>query len=137
MNTESYLRNMYTDFFGNESISINEEESQKLIDDNISFDEIDNLSISSESISLLKKIIAYMQKYHEGTEKIYIPFRLIIEANTDSITNDIINILSKASDVYNYTGNTTKTVSLYKSTSLDIDTGIINIFSPNNNSNNI
>ena len=69
MNTKNYFKDMYSDFFGVESlpkIEVKEKEDKGPQDTMASlFDKINNLTISDESKDLLKKIIEYMRKYHE------------------------------------------------------------------------
>ena len=87
MNTRSYFNDIYTDFFGVESLPKNEvkEKEDRGPQDTMAslFDKINNLSISSESMDLLKKIIEYMRKFNEKIETNYIPFRLVINVNNN------------------------------------------------------
>ena len=109
MNTKDYFKDMYTDFFGVESelnvIDVksesqtaknNHEEMTSL------FNKINTLYITDSSRDILKKIIEYMRKYQEGIEKQYIPFRLIINGNSNTIIEELVNILYESSKYYKY-----------------------------------
>ena len=119
MNTKDYFKNMYTDFYGvenNREIKPVKEES-KSEDELMSslFDEINNLLVTDESKDLLKKIIEYMRKYHEGIEKNYIPFRLIIETNNTNLNDELNSILSTAGYNFKYINSSNiEKLSLYK-----------------------
>lgn len=120
MNTKNYFKDMYSDFFGVESlpkIEVKEkEEENKGPQDTMAslFDKINTLSISSDSKDLLKKIIEYMRKYHEKIETNYIPFRLIIDANNDTTSNEISDILYEAGTYFDYIKDNKQNISLYK-----------------------
>ena len=117
---ENYFKDMYTDFFGIESlpkIDVKEEKDKGPRQEMASlFLKINNLMVSDESKELLKKIIEYMRKYHEGIETNYIPFRIIIETNTDTTTHEINDILYSAGKYFDYINNKQKVISLYKIT---------------------
>ena len=120
---ENYFKDIYTDFFGIESqipkIEVKEKEEKELGPQEYMaslFLKINNLSISDESKELLKKIIEYIRKYQEGIEKNYIPFRLIIETNTENTTNEITDILYSAGIYFNYIDKSQKKLSMYKIT---------------------
>ena len=133
MNTKNYFKDMYTDFFGVESlpkIEVKKEEDKGPQDTMASlFDKINNLTISSESRDLLKKIIEYMRKYHEKIETNYIPFRLVISVNNDLTINEISDILYEAGTYFDYIDKSETTISMYKLDKIEsIDGfGLINI----------
>ena len=71
---KDYFKDMYTDFFGIESlpkIEVKEKKEEVGPQEKMAslFAKIDNLYISDSSKDLLKKIIEYMRKYHEEIEK--------------------------------------------------------------------
>jgi len=133
MNTKNYFKDMYTDFFGVESlpkIEVKKEEDKGPQDTMASlFDKINKLSISSDSIDLLKKIIEYMRKYHEKIETNYIPFRLTISVNNDTISTEISDILYEAGTYFDYIDNKETTISMYKLDKVESisNFGLINI----------
>ena len=92
---KDYFKDMYTDFFEIESLpkkeikEITKESSADEVMQGL-FLKIDNLYIDSEAKKLLKKIITYMRKYHEGLEKKYIPFRLVINMTSNTLLYEII-----------------------------------------------
>ena len=135
---ENYFKDMYTDFFGIESlpkIEVKEKEEEMGPQTQMAslFEKINNLSISDESKDLLKKIIEYMRKYNEGIEKNYIPFRLVIETNTDSITEEIKDILYESGKYFKYIDGDKKKVSMYKITKEENykDSGLILLYDLN------
>ena len=65
---ENYMSDIYKDFFSKPLI----EDSKIEQDENIDLEQIDNLPITEESKTLLKRIIEYMQLYKEEKEKNYI-----------------------------------------------------------------
>ena len=134
---ENYFKDMYTDFFGIESlpkIEVKEKEEMGPQEEMASlFEKINNLSISDESKDLLKKIIEYMRKYNEGIEKNYIPFRLVIETNTDSTIDEIKDILYDSGKYFKYIEGNLKKVSMYKITKEENykDLGLVLIYDLN------
>jgi len=78
------------------------------------FDRINGLYLSEESKDLLKQMIEYMRKYKEGTEKNYIPYRVILTVNNKFTKDEVLDILNKASNHFNYIKEGYKTISLYK-----------------------
>ena len=119
MNTKNYFKDMYTDFFGVESLPKievkNEEENKGPQEKMVSlFDKVNELKISNESKELLKKIIEYMRKYKEKIEPNYIPFRLIINTNNFKLSDEIKDILYDAGIYFNYINQNKETISLYK-----------------------
>ena len=117
---ENYFKDIYTDFFGIESspkLEIKEEKEMGPQTEMASlFLKINNLTVSDESKDLLKKIIEYMRKYNEGIESYYIPFRLIINTNTESLIQEVNDILYSAGSYFKYISNKQKVISLYKIT---------------------
>lgn len=97
---KDYFKNIYTDFYGIESIS---KEELNLSDQDMSklIEQINSLYIDDESKNLFKNIIEYMRKYDEGIEKNYIPFRILIESNGEE-DKIISSILQQAAINYNY-----------------------------------
>ena len=98
---QDYFKDIYKDFFGIESlpkIEVNEKKEEVGPQDKMAslFLKIDNLFVSDDSKELLKKMIEYMRKYNEKIETNYIPFRLIIKSNTDTLVNDISSVLYSA-----------------------------------------
>ena len=117
MNTKDYFKDMYTDFFGVESLpKIEVKESNKGSQEEMAslFLKINNLYISDESKELLKKIIEYMRKYNEGIEKNYISFNILLKVNNDNISKVINNILYEGATYYKYIDNSKLDISLYK-----------------------
>ena len=135
MNTKNYFKDMYTDFFGVESlpkIEVKKEDITKGPDEFMAslFLDINNLMVSDEHKELLKKIIEYMRKYHEKIEPNYIPFRLIINSNNKDLITKITDILYESSKYFNYIYKLTKlNISMYKLDKLDnlYNYGLINI----------
>ena len=119
---EDYFKDIYKDFFGIESaptIEVKKEgESKTGSQEEMAslFLKIDALYINADAKELLKKIIEYMRKYHEDIEKNYIPFRLIIKTNNDTLVHNINDILYTAGTYFNYIKNKQKVLSLYKTT---------------------
>ena len=122
MNTKDYFKDMYTDFFGVESgprFSVKVIKDDKTIEDEKQeetnqeemtslINKINDLYITEESKSLLKKIIEYMRKYNEKIETQYVPLRLIINVNNNFLLEEITNILYESSKYYKYIDYTTK-----------------------------
>ena len=107
------LKDIYTDFYGVESENKKNEtvENQEMSD---FISKINDLYLTDESKNLFKNIIEYMRKYHEGIEKNYIPFRLLIESNGEE-DKIISSILHDASIKYNYLeDNSMKVYSFYR-----------------------
>ena len=130
MDTKNYFKDMYTDFFGVESlpkIEVKKEEENKGPQDFMAslFDKINELDISSDSKDLLKKIIEYMRKYNEKIETNYIPFRFIIEANNNKLTEDISNLLYDSGTYFNYISKDKEIISLYRLDKIDFNKGLI------------
>ena len=120
---EDYFKDIYTDFFGVESlpkieVKEKEEEKDRGAQEEMAslFLKINNLMVSDDSKDLLKKIIEYMRKYHEKIEANYIPFRLIIETNNDTVTHEVNDILYSAGRYFQYIEAKQKVISLYKIT---------------------
>lgn len=67
------------------------------------FAKIDNLYITEESKSLLKKMIEYMRKYNEKIEKRYIPFNLQLVSKNDDVIEQIKSILVESLNTFKYT----------------------------------
>ena len=116
---QDYFKDIYKDFFGIESlpkIEVNEKKEEVGPQDKMAslFLKIDNLFVSDDSKELLKKMIEYMRKYNEKIETNYIPFRLIIKSNTDTLVNDISSVLYSAGTYFKYINNNRKDISLYK-----------------------
>ena len=135
---ENYFKDMYTDFFGIESqpkIEVKEKEEDKGPQEQMAslFLKINSLSISDDSKDLLKKIIEYMRKYQEEIEKNYIPFRIVIETNTENTTDEISNILYSAGEYFKYIEGKQKKISTYKITKEEDykDTGLVLIYDLN------
>lgn len=116
---KDYFKDIYTDFFGIESLPKKEETKEEKeigADQEMAslFLKIDNLYISDESKELLKKMIEYMRKYNEGIETNYIPFRLIIKTNTDTLVHNINDILYSSGTYFKYIESKQKVLSLFK-----------------------
>ena len=133
MNKKDYFKDIYTDFFGVESlpkIEVKKEEKVGPQDKMASlFSKINTLNVKDESKDLLKKIIEYMRKYHEKTESNYIPFRLILNVNNKTLLDEIITILHDASTYFEYLENDELSyISLYKVDKIDnFNAGFITI----------
>ncbi len=92
-----YFNDIYDDFFKVEKKEIVvEEEKESIIED------ISTLYLDNESKNLLKQITEYMNKFHQGEEKNYINFNIIIEGNNKETEDKIINILQKNANIYQY-----------------------------------
>ncbi len=118
MNTKDYLKDIYKDFFDPKlvpkiEVKLDEEvgREEKLAS---LFLDIDNLYITDESKNLLKKIIDYMKRYHDGEEKNYIPFRISLKVNNNDLRDKIIKVLLDFGSLYNYINNKWYELSLYK-----------------------
>ncbi len=117
MNTKDYFKDMYTDFFGVESLP-----KIEVKDNNMGSQEkmaslflkINDLYISNESKELLKKIIEYMRKYNEKIENNYIPFNISIKVSNDTLSKDIKDILTESAIYYNYINKESLDISFYK-----------------------
>ncbi len=134
MNTKDYFKDIYKDFFDSEIIPKIEvkEESKEEISSLLL--KIDNLSVTDESKELLKKIINYMKEYKEGNEKNYVPFRILLNTNNNSLMEEVTEILSYIGSYYDYyINNKDLKLSLYKvnkETNLD-DYGFILMYGLN------
>ena len=116
---QDYFKDIYTDFFGIESLpKIEVKEKKEEVgpqEEMVSlFLKIDNLYVSDEAKDLLKKMIEYMRKYHEGIEKNYVPFRIIVRSNTDTLIHEINDILYTAGEYFKYILPKQKVLSLFK-----------------------
>ena len=120
---QDYFKDIYSDFFEKsliqeESITnsqeeINQEQLKEKVKD-IS-EQIDDLYITHESKHILKRIIAYMQRYRANVEKKYIPFNLCICSKEPEITTKIIQILEEANIQLSYLKRGKRQeISLYK-----------------------
>lgn len=113
---KDYFKDIYSDFFNNyklenNSILSDEENSQSMTGS--LFDRIDNLSIDDDSKELFKKIVSYMESFDKGSESNYVPFRIIVNTNSNDCSKDIISIMESAISRYNYTDSKDKkTISL-------------------------
>ena len=78
------------------------------------FDKIENLYISEESKTTLKKIIEYLRKYEEQIEKQYIPFNMCIYSDDKETIYKLTDLIDDAVMYFNYikTGDMVET-SLY------------------------
>ncbi|MBQ9181222.1 MAG: AAA family ATPase [Bacilli bacterium] len=132
MNREDFLKDIYKDFFGVETkTNLEKSESKKGSQEEMTnlFERIDNLYITIESKELLKKIIEYMRKYNEKLEKVYIPFRITIEANNDQIKKELQEILFESVKYFSYVkDNKRKDISLFKiEKEINFDSGFITL----------
>lgn len=120
---QDYFKDIYSDFFEksliqegsiiNSQEEINQEQLKEKVKD-IS-EQIDDLYITYESKDILKRIIAYMQRYRANVEKKYIPFNLCICSKEPEITTKIIQILEEANIQLSYLKRGKKQeISLYK-----------------------
>ena len=103
MNTQDYFKDIYKDFFDSESqprIEVKKEDNEEEISSLLL--KIDNLNITDESKELLKKIVDYMDKYNSGIEKNYVPFRVVLKTNNNTLMEEVSSILSFAGVYYNY-----------------------------------
>ena len=102
MDKTDYLKDIYNDFFSTDkSIEDSSNEIELKEVSSLSF-EIDKLYISDDAKNIIKKIIDYMKKYNNNEVDIYIPLRLIINSNSDKLSNDIIDIIYNAAVKYSY-----------------------------------
>ena len=117
-----YLKDIYTDFFDNK-YSV---DSNTIKNDGIN---IDSIYITDDSKELLKRIISYMEDYHNKDNIVYIPIRLVINTNSNKTIKDVIDILVNSSKKYLYTKNNDYLdYSLYKINNTDLTKyGIVNI----------
>ena len=115
MDKTDYLKDIYNDFFSTDkSIEDSSNEIELKEVSSLSF-EIDKLYISEDAKNIIKKIIDYMKKYNNNEVDIYIPLRLIINSNSDKLSNDIIDIIYNAAVKYSYIDKKEKIdYSLYK-----------------------
>ena len=118
---EDYFKDIYKDFFGIESvpkIEVKKEEEKEKVGPQEEMAslllKINNLNIDNDAKDLLKKIIEYMRKYNEGIETNYIPFRVVIKTNTDTLVHNINDILFTAGQYFEYIDTKQKVLSLYK-----------------------
>lgn len=104
------FNDIYKDFFGVENSTNKEIEiKESNLDMSNLFAKISELYIDDDSKNLLKNIIEYMRKYHEGIERNYIPFRLLIESNGEE-DKQISSIIYEAARLYQYLDNNTQKV---------------------------
>jgi len=113
-----YFKDIYTDFFDNKEIpriEVKEKVKKELTEELESlFKEIDSLYIEVDSKNLLKKIINYMSKYKSKEESIYIPFRIVLEVNNNTLRDKISNIIFEGATYFDYITNKKIELSLYK-----------------------
>ena len=113
-----YFKDIYTDFFDNKEIPRIEvkEKAKKGLEEELEnlFKEVDGLYINDDSKNLLKKIINYMAKYKSEEEKTYIPFRVVLETNNNSLRDKVSSILFEAATYFEYITNKKIELSLYK-----------------------
>ena len=113
-----YFKDIYTDFFDNKEIpriEVKEKVKKELTEELESlFKEIDSLYIEVDSKNLLKKIINYMSKYKSKEESIYIPFRIVLEVNNNTLRDKISNIIFEGATYFEYITNKKIELSLYK-----------------------
>ena len=116
MDKTDYLKDIYNDFFSTDKSIEDSSNEIKLKEDGSSLSfEIDKLYISDDAKKIIKKIIDYMKKYNNNEVDIYIPLRLIINSNSDKLSNDIIDIIYNAAVKYSYIDKKEKIdYSLYK-----------------------
>ena len=116
MDKTDYLKDIYNDFFSTDKSIEDSSNEIKLKEDGSSLSfEIDKLYISDDAKNIIKKIIDYMKKYNNNEVDIYIPLRLIINSNSDKLSNDIIDIIYNAAVKYSYIDKKEKIdYSLYK-----------------------
>ena len=119
MNKMDYFKDIYSDFFKEESILSKDNSYDRSQNDMTSLLlKIDDLYISDDSKVLLKKIIDYMKKYKNNEVSIYIPIRLIINSNSNKTVDDIKAIVYNFALQFSYIKNKDKTnYSLYNSNS--------------------
>ena len=118
MDRSDILRGVYEDFFGVDKAldelptidvkNVDNKEEKHISEENKndvmahSFEIIDGLYIEEKSKELLKKIIEYMRKYSEGTEKQHISFDMCIYSNNDETVKSIKSILEDTGRVFGY-----------------------------------
>ena len=123
---KDYLKDIYKDFFDTENIPKIEVEEMPNDEDMASlFDRINELNVDDKSRELIKRIIEYMRLFEEGTEKNYIPFRIVLESNNKSLVEEIVSILETAGSFYNYIDKGSKEISLYKTDNITFDSGLV------------
>ena len=66
------------------------------------FEKIDELYITKESKEILKKVIEYIRKYHEGIEKQYIPFNMCIYSDNKETVAIVIDIIKDSTHYFEY-----------------------------------
>lgn len=120
---QDYFKDIYSDFFEKsliqeESITNSQEEfNQEQLKEKVKdiSEQINDFYITHESKDILKRIIAYMQRYRANVEKKYIPFNLCICSKEPEITTKIIQILEEANIQLSYLKRGKKQeMSLYK-----------------------
>ena len=118
MDRSDILRGVYEDFFGVDKAldelptidvkNVDNKEEKQISEENKnnvmahSFEIIDGLYIEEKSKELLKKIIEYMRKYSEGTEKQHISFDMCIYSNNDETVKSIKSILEDTGRGFGY-----------------------------------
>ena len=110
MNSEQYLNDIYSDFFG--EYEKRKEKNEEVISVNYE-EEISKLLINEESKEKLRKIISYITNYKEGMR--YIPFNISLVSLTNKTLDSIVNILKSAINTSKYLNSTSsEEISLYK-----------------------
>ena len=103
-----YFNEIYNDFFGTKEITIDNNQSNTVVKNNI--EEVDDLLIDDCSKDLVKKIINYMESYTSNDEKKYLNFNIMLEGNNKNNSEQLSGILSKVVEQNHYCLNS----SIYK-----------------------
>ena len=97
MNNRQILEDVYRDFFPERETAFVDEE--KPLQEEVS---LDTLYLTDESKDLLKKIIQYMKDYHDGIEKNYLTFHILVESNDKTTIDAICHVMEYYSFEYHY-----------------------------------
>ena len=110
MNNRQILEDVYRDFFSERETAFVDEE--KAPQEEIS---LDTLYLTDESKDLLKKIIQYMKDYHDGVEKNYLTFHILVESNDKTTIEAVCHVMEYYSFQYHYVEkNSVGQISFYK-----------------------
>ena len=100
------LSSVYDDFFGTPLTITNNEGAKEAEKVEIKTEEIeediDNLYISEEDKTVVKRIVKYIENYSNKVESNHINFNFILESDNDETVDKLIEIIRKVSSHYNY-----------------------------------
>lgn len=125
MEDRNFLKDIYEDFFGIETlkkenealakelnldaeyptIEVKEKQADaKQIEEQLAIFErkIEALCVTETSKNLLKKMVVYMKRYKEQQEKQYIPFSICLYGEDQEMVSKIVEIVSDAATYFSY-----------------------------------